>query len=98
VSYEAVNNARNLISSLHRQLEKLAAKDTEQEIWPLAYPVIDEAIRLAGSYVHDHPVVGQIRELISPEAAIEGNTVRAADLLPLTALLQEVLQQRTHAL
>jgi hypothetical protein len=97
-SYEEVNNARNLINALHTQLEKLAKKDSEQEIWPHAYAAIDEAIKLAGSHVQDHPVVGEIRELISPDTVVEPSTVRAADLLPLTALLREILQQRTHEL
>lgn len=98
VSYDRMNEARNLINDLYRTLEKIADRDADQEIWAVAYGPIDEALKLASFHLDDHPVVSQVRELVSPETAAEGNPIRVVDILPVVSLLRSLLNSRVNAL
>lgn len=90
-----MNEARNLINDLYRNLERIAQRDPEQEIWRYAYGPIDAPLRLAASHVGDHSVVQQISELFFPEAVIEGREeVRVVQLLPVGGLPKSALNSR----
>jgi hypothetical protein len=94
VGYDEMNEARNLIYDLKRSLELLHHRDPDQEIWSRSYETIDKALRLAAEQIGDHPVVGAIRELYSPESVAEGREVRVADLLPDIFMLDGILNRR----
>lgn len=95
MSYDDMNEARNLINDLYLTLKELLEKDPDQEIWTYAYGPIDAALRLGASYFEGHPVVKEIRDLFSPEAAAEGaGPARAADVLPVVSTLRSLLNSR----
>lgn len=94
VGYEEMNEARNIINSLHSELQQLAKRDPDHEISEYAYRPIDAALRLAAGYVGEHPVVLEIRELFSPEAVTEGRDIRVAEVLPVVAMLASILNLR----
>ena len=73
VSYEEMNEARNIINDLKRSLQRLVDRDPDQEISEYAYRPIDAALRLAAGQVGDHPVVREIRE--SPETSPPSGSV-----------------------
>jgi hypothetical protein len=45
----------------------------------MAEPVLDACLQAFREHVSDDPIVGAIREVLSPEAASEGEPVRAVD-------------------
>ena len=50
MSYEQMNESRNMINSLKAMLEREHDRDPEQEVGSDAYRVIDATLNLAGDY------------------------------------------------
>lgn len=75
--YEAKRRVEALISSL----EKLIARDPEQEVRGIALPVLDAAVRSIKEALPGDPVVASIVEIFSADVIGEGEPVRAADML-----------------
>jgi hypothetical protein len=96
VSYESANEARNLIYDLRRSLHAIYRRDTEEEVSDYCFKPIDRALRLAADEVGDHPVVQEVRDLFSPEAAAEGRAIRVAEVLPVVDMLDGILSRRVN--
>jgi hypothetical protein len=94
VSYESANEARNLVYDLKRSLHAIYMRDTEEEVSGYCFRPVDRALRLAAHEVGDHPVVREVRELFSPEAAAEGRAIRVAEVLPVVDMLDGILRRR----
>lgn len=71
--------ARQRAWLLFRSLEKVADRDPEQEVRGMALPVLEAVLQACREQVPDDPIVGAIRDLVSPEAVADGEPVRAVD-------------------
>jgi len=73
--------AKRRVDALIGSLEKLIARDPEQEIQGIALPVLDAAVRSIKDALPEDPVVTSLVELFSADFIGSGEPVRAADML-----------------
>ncbi len=64
---------------LYRDLERIAARDPEQEVRGMAVPVLDACLQAFKEFVPDDPIVAAIRDVVSADAIAEGDPVRVVD-------------------
>jgi hypothetical protein len=83
------------LRQLHRDLERLAERDPDQEVTGVAVPLIDAVISEARANLPEGSTLGsQIVEIISPAAVLEEEVapIRAADALVVVGQLLAVYQ------
>ena len=85
--------ARSLLSTLHRDLQKVVDRDPEQEVRGIAVPVLDAVLSALRGLAPDKPVVASVRDVISAESVEEGEPVRAVDVLMVVTTLLAVIPQ-----
>ena len=73
------DDARERCWGLYRTLEGIVSRDPEQEVRGIALPVLAACLEAFKAHVSDDPVVQSIRDVVSPEAVVEGEPVRAVD-------------------
>lgn len=73
------DDARERCWALYRTLEGIANRDPEQEVRGMAVPVLAACLETFKTHVPDDPIGQAIRDVVSPEAVVEGEPVRAVD-------------------
>ena len=69
---------KDLISTLKPMVDV----DPDQKVYSFAQPVLDEVLSHAKRVIGpDDPVIARTADLISPEALIRGEPIRASDVL-----------------
>ncbi len=86
-----VEQARTMLKNLRVALEKVTAKDPEQEVRGMALPVLDAVIGEVRVLVPESPIVGQVSDIISPENIQRGEPIRAVDVLLVVNILLDAL-------
>lgn len=85
-------DARRMLVGLRDELRSIAARDPEQEVRGHALATLDAVIRAARHHLPPgHPVIDQAGEVISPEAVVEGEPIRAVDMLLVVTALEGAL-------
>jgi hypothetical protein len=84
---------RDILRQLKRTLEQLTQRDPEQEVTGVALPVLDAVLEQARDLVPDSPVVSRVGDVISPDAVLAGEPLRAADALIVVETLWGALRR-----
>jgi len=86
--------ARRILVTLQRDLQKITERDPEQEVRGLAIPAVDAAISAVRNAIPDNAVVARIEDVISPEAIDTGEPIRAVDVLLVVTILLAAMPAR----
>lgn len=76
-----LDDARRRVSQLHADLEKLVARDPDQEVWDAVFPVLDAVLQVVRQAVPNDPVIASIRDFVSPDSIAEDRQHRAVEVL-----------------
>lgn len=76
-----------MLTLLQEDLQKITARDPEQEVQGLAIPALDAALSAIRDLIPDNPVTSRVQDIISPEAVAAGEPIRAVDVLVVVDLL-----------
>jgi len=93
-----VPEARRILRALQRDLQKITARDPEQEVQGIAIPAVDAALAAIRDLIPESPVVSSIADVISPDAIDRGEPIRAVDVLLVVGILREALPQPRPAM
>jgi hypothetical protein len=87
-----ISEAYHQVNLLRQNLSKIVERDPEQEVRSIAIPVLDAVLAEAKSVLPaDHPVIRQIRDVVSPEVVESDEPLRAVDLLHVVTALYAAL-------
>jgi hypothetical protein len=89
---------RDILRQLKGTLERLTQRDPDQEVTGIALPTLDAVVAQARDLVPDSPVVSRIGDVISPNAVLTGEPLRASDALIVVDTLSGALRRPSGVL
>lgn len=90
--------AYDRVKGLREQLEKIVARDAEQEVQGLALPVVDAAFEAARQFLaDDDPLARVATEVVSVDMIESGEPLRAVDALVVAGQLESALFEMPRA-
>ena len=96
MSYEDINEARNVILDLQLSLHTRYERDTEAEISEQEIRTIDAALKMAATHVGDNSIIVEMQELFSPDAVIAAQPIRVEAILTPLDVLAGIISRRTN--
>lgn len=77
-----IHEARSAIAALRTRLTQITTADQEQEVRGIAIPVLDAVMSGVRPHIEPgHEVLDRLTDLISVETIMEGEGIRAVDVL-----------------